>query len=89
MKTYQLIISGRVQKVNYRNYVLSVAQMLDYVGYVKNLPNKTVEVIVNAKFEEELEFFISKLYEGSLFSRVKHIEYRCIDAMVFEQFEVR
>lgn len=78
-----------MQHVNYRKYVLSVAQTLDYMGYVKNLPNKTVEVVVNAKFEEDLEFFISKLYEGSLFSNVEHIEHRCIETIHFNTFEVK
>ena len=62
MNTYQLIVNGRVQKVNYRKFVSEVASALDYCGYVKNLPNGDVEVIINAQFEEELEFFIKKAY---------------------------
>lgn len=88
MKTYQLIISGRVQHVFYRKFVFEVAQKLDYVGYVKNLANQSVEVVVNAQFEEDLEFFISKLYEGSLFSHVEHIDCKCIDTLTFNSFEV-
>ncbi|MDD3344145.1 MAG: acylphosphatase, partial [Sulfurospirillaceae bacterium] len=47
MRTYQLIVSGRVQRVNYRLYVVEMAQALGYVGYVKNLLNGDVEVVVN------------------------------------------
>lgn len=83
------MVSGRVQGVNYRKFVLEVAQALEYVGFVRNLLNKNVEVVVNAEFEEDLEFFISKLYEGSLFSDVKHIECTCIETMTFNHFEVR
>jgi len=89
LKTYRLVVSGRAQGVNYRKFVLEVAQAFEYVGFVRNLLNKTVEVVVNAEFEEDLEFFISKLYEGSLFSDVKHIECTCIETMAFTHFEVR
>lgn len=87
MNTYQLIVNGRVQKVNYRKFVLEVAEALDYCGYVKNLPNGDVEVIVNAQFEEELEFFISKLYDGSMFSHVKDITCKKIAFIAFNNFE--
>lgn len=88
MKTYRLIVSGRVQGVNYRRFVQEVALALQYAGYVRNLPDRTVEVVVNAEFEEDLEFFISKLYEGSLFSDVRDIQYTHVDFMVFETFKV-
>lgn len=88
MKTYRLIVSGRVQGVNYRKFVHEVALMLQYTGCVRNLMDKTVEVIVNAEFEEDLEFFISKLYEGSLFSDVRDIQCVRIDTMLFETFKV-
>ena len=83
MKTYELMVSGRVQGVNYRRFVVEVAQMLCYTGYVKNLPNKMVCVVVNAEFEEELEFFISKLHEGPLFARVDTITHRSIETQLF------
>lgn len=88
MKTYRLIVSGRVQGVNYRKFVHEVALALQYKGCVRNLMDKTVEVIVNAEFEEDLEFFISKLYEGSLFSDVRDIQCVHIDTMLFETFKV-
>lgn len=89
MKTYQLIVSGRVQGVNYRNFVLDMALALDYYGYVQNLANGDVEILVNAQFEEELEFFISKLYDGSMFSDVKNVTYKRIDFIAFDSFERR
>lgn len=89
MKTYQLIVSGIVQGVNYRKFVLSVAQTHRYKGCVRNLFDGSVEVIINAEFEEELEFFISKLYEGSLFSQVNHVSSQEIEMKLFDTFEVR
>lgn len=89
MKTYELIVSGRVQRVSYRKFVLEVAHALHYVGYVKNLPDLTVKVILNAEFEEDLEFFISKLYEGPLFAHVESITCKCIEAQTFDTFEIK
>lgn len=89
MKTYQLIVSGLVQGVNYRKFVLSVALTHRYKGFVRNLFDGSVEVIMNAEFEEELEFFISKLYEGSLFSEVSNVLAQEIEMQIFEKFEVR
>lgn len=86
MRTYQLIVSGRVQRVNYRLYVVEMAQALGYVGYVKNLLNGDVEVVVNTDYEEDLEFFISKLYDGSLFSHVENIVCHPIDFIAFNSF---
>jgi len=62
---------------------------LNYVGYVKNLNDGSVEVVFNAEYEEELEFFISKLYDGTLFSAVKDITCKKVDAMTFDTFEKR
>lgn len=89
MKTYQLIVSGIVQGVNYRKFVLSVAQTHRYKGFVRNLFDGSVEVMMNAEFEEELEFFISKLYEGSLFSQVNNVSSQEVEMVVYDTFEVR
>jgi len=89
LSTYRLIVTGRVQGVNYRRFVVEVAQTLDYVGYVCNLEDGKVEVVVNAQYEEDFEFFISKLYEGSLFSDVQDITYEKIETLHFDRFEKR
>lgn len=89
MNTYLLNVTGRVQGVGYRRFVVGMAHALNYVGYVKNLNDGSVEVVFNAEYEEELEFFISKLYDGTLFSAVKDITCKKVDAMTFDTFEKR
>ena len=89
MSTYRLIVTGRVQGVNYRRFVVDMAKALDYFGYVRNISDGSVEVVINAEYEEDLEFFISKLYDGSMFSDVKDVMCKKIDNMVFDDFEKR
>lgn len=89
MNTYTLNVKGRVQGVNYRRFVVEMAKALGYVGYVKNLSDGSVEVVINATYEEDLEFFISKLYDGSMFSDVHDVTCKKIDKLIFDDFEKR
>jgi len=89
LNTYRLNARGRVQGVNYRRFVVDMAKALGYVGYVKNLSDGSVEVVINAAYEEDLEFFISKLYDGSLFSDVQDVTCKKIDDIIFDNFEKR
>ncbi len=88
METYRLIVFGKVQGVWYRKFVKDLAQELGYVGYVKNMDDGSVKVIVNIELDSELEYFINKLYEGSTFSEVKNIECQKIDFCKFDTFEI-
>lgn len=67
VKTYRLLICGYIEWSSYRHFILHVANALGYVGTAKSLPAREVEVMVSVEHEEELEFFISKLYEGCFF----------------------
>ena len=89
MNTYRLIVTGRVQGVNYRHFVVEMAETLGYGGYVKNLSDGSVEVVVNTAYEEDLEFFISKLYDGSMFSNVQDVSCQKIESCSFNHFEKR
>ncbi len=89
MSTYRLIVTGRVQGVNFRRFVVDMAQALNYVGYAKNNTDGSVEVVINSEYEEDLEFFISKLYDGSMFSDVQDVTCKKIENMIFDNFEKR
>jgi len=89
MNSYKFTIFGKVQGVWYRKYVMQVAKTFGFVGYVKNMPNGCVEVVVNLELQSELEAFITKLYEGSTFSKVKDVECIKIDFVNFDKFEMR
>ncbi len=88
MRTYRFIVSGKVQGVWYRDTIKRKAKELGVTGYVKNLPDKTVEVVANLS-DEDYDKFLEILKEGSLLSRVENIEAGEIMPTYFEDFEVR
>ena len=45
MSAVRYIVSGRVQGVGFRWFVMREAARLDLAGYVRNLPDGTVEVV--------------------------------------------
>lgn len=73
MKSYRFIISGKVQGVYYRKSVLNKAKAANFSGYVKNLPDKTVEAVVTCE-PHRVNSFIAILKEGSLNSVVEDVE---------------
>ena len=50
-KRAEIIISGRVQKTGFRDFVDEIAFNLDLNGYVKNLDNGTVQIISEGKVD--------------------------------------
>lgn len=74
LNTYKLMVTGRVQGVNYRRFVVEMAKALDYVGFTLQISMMKLQLmVINATYEEDLEFFISKLYDGSMFSDVHDV----------------
>jgi len=68
-----LIIEGLVQGVGYRYYVLRLAKhYTNCSGYVKNLYNGSVEVVVEGP-EEEVKQFIISVKEGPSGAIVRNV----------------
>lgn len=60
----RVIFSGRVQGVGFRYTTKDLARGFDVCGWVKNLPEGTVEMQVMGE-EEEVEAFIKEIAEES------------------------
>ena len=60
MKTYEIIVSGRVQGVGYRMYSKNIADSLEVKGSVKNQLDGNVIIIAQAD-SEIIEKFIQKI----------------------------
>jgi len=88
MKSYKFIISGKVQGVFYRKSVTNNANRAKFSGYIKNLPNGTVESAVTCK-ENRLNEFITILKSGSQHSKISHIKQTSIGALYTNEFQIK
>jgi acylphosphatase len=66
------VVAGKVQEVRYRTYVQESATELGLVGFVRNLPNGTVEVVAQG-LPDTLKDFVEYLNEGSLLAKVESV----------------
>lgn len=73
MKQVHLIIKGRVQGVFYREFTMRTARKLGLIGFVRNLPDETVEVVAEGD-EEDLKKLIAECRKGPLMAHVKDIK---------------
>lgn len=84
-------LSGRVQGVGFRHFTLQNAQILNLKGWVKNLSNGDVEVVIVGEKKNVLEM-IEKLKEGPRMARVDDVsvdeDSHALDES-FDGFEVR
>jgi acylphosphatase len=69
----KFLISGGVQGVGYRFFAQRAAARHQVVGYVRNLPDGRVEVLVEG-LAESVESFKHDLATGPAFATVEHIE---------------
>ena len=74
IKSYKFIVSGKVQGVYYRKTICKNANQAQINGYVKNLPDGTVEASATFKNEKDLQQFREILQQGSVSSKVDAIE---------------
>lgn len=85
---YKLIVNGKVQGVGYRYFVYHLANSMSAKGYVKNLRDGSVEIIIDEKSISD-DFFINKLKEGPIRSRVVNIEQSIINIeRNYEEFHI-
>lgn len=73
MKRVHLIISGDVQGVGFRAWVLRQAQDFQLTGWVKNREDGSVEVIGEG-LKYDLEEFIKRCHDGPDLSWVERID---------------
>lgn len=73
MLIYRYRIFGRVQGVGYRAFAQALAHKLNLAGWVRNLPDGSVECCAKGG-EQELQEFEKKLWEGPPLSRVTEVQ---------------
>jgi acylphosphatase len=69
----RIVVHGRVQGVGFRYFVRNVGTRLGLTGNVSNLPDSTVEIVVEGNPKRIVEF-IREVQKGPLLARVERLE---------------
>ncbi|MGK6355133.1 acylphosphatase [Sphingomonas sp. DT-207] len=73
MATKRIFVSGRVQGVGYRDWVVRTAQRNGLTGWVRNVRDGRVEILAAGE-EQALDSLVQGLGEGPPLARVDHVE---------------
>ncbi|NIJ18610.1 acylphosphatase [Sphingomonas naasensis] len=73
MVTQRVLVSGRVQGVGYRDWVVRTAQRTGLTGWVRNVRDGRVEILVSGE-DETVARLIEGCHEGTPLARVDHVE---------------
>lgn len=69
MRTVEVTLEGRVQRVGMRNFVRRLAEKHGITGYVENLEDGSVRIVARGN-ETELALFLNKVKKASLAVRL-------------------
>jgi acylphosphatase len=88
LKCAKLKIFGRVQGVFFRDHTQEKANELKLAGWVKNMPDGTVEALVEGE-EAAVKHMIAWCNQGSPGSKVEKVEVEWVEPSNCESFEVK
>jgi acylphosphatase len=88
MKAVHFLVKGKVQGVGYRYFVVREAQRLELTGWVRNLPDGSVEALAEGE-EEAIQAFQSSLERGPSWSRVTECSARAVPPEDFTGFKIK
>lgn len=84
----RLTITGRVQNVFYRDWLVEQARAIGITGWVRNRADGSVEAVV-AGSSEMIDAIIARARQGSPASRVADVASDEMPTQVFDGFEKR
>ena len=87
MKTYKILIEGTVQGVFFRSFVKGKAEGLQLKGFVRNLEDKRVEVIVEGR-DENVNKMVEECKKGPPHSQIKKVDAEEIKNQGFKDFRI-
>jgi acylphosphatase len=82
----RLSITGRVQNVFYRDWLVEQAEGIGITGWVRNRADGSVEAMVSGS-SEMIEAIVARAWQGSPASRVEDVAVEDVPEQVFEHFE--
>lgn len=68
----RVLVSGRVQQVGYRDYMVREAKRLGVTGWVRNLSDGRVEMLADAD-QATLDAFLAVCRDGPRLARVEDV----------------
>lgn len=84
---FEISVTGRVQGVGFRAASRRQARYLRLAGWVENLPDGSVRIVVNGEKEKCMEF-IAWCREGSAYSWVEGVNIREMKPERLGPFEI-
>ena len=87
MKTLKIYITGTVQGIFFRKFIEERANELRIRGFVRNLDDGRVEVIIEGD-EKKIEEMINICRQGSPHSTINNIEIQELKHQGFNSFKV-
>lgn len=81
-------MTGRVQGVGYRYFVMREADALGVTGFARNLPDGSVEIVAEGD-DGVLADFEGRLRKGPSFARVSNIERAAVAPRGDSGFHIR
>lgn len=87
MTARRAVVTGRVQGVGYRFFAERIARELGIAGWVRNLPDGSVEALLEGE-EDALARFLERLRRGPLASRVDSLVVEERPVQGLESFEI-
>jgi acylphosphatase len=88
MVRVKLHVNGVVQGVGFRYYSVRVAERYGITGYVKNLPDGTVEIEAEGD-KSVVNAFIKEIRIGPRFSQVTDISLNWLEPKFYKSFSVK
>jgi len=83
------VIKGHVQGVGFRYFTWNLAKKLNITGWVRNLPDGTVEVLAFGE-RKILEQFMLNLQRGPVGSRIDNWDFQWLkNEIPSKSFEIR
>jgi len=83
----KIIVFGIVQGVFFRKFIEEEARKLRLNGFVRNLEDGSVEIIVEGQ-DEPINEMVNITKSGSRHSKIEHIEYKEIKHQGFDNFKI-
>ncbi|HEX9189852.1 MAG TPA: acylphosphatase [Vicinamibacteria bacterium] len=88
MPAYRYVVTGRVQGVGYRYFVLRQAEALGVSGFARNRSDGSVEVLGEGT-ADALADFEARLREGPAFAEVANLEREAVAERGSAGFHIR